>query len=145
MSSLVSTKAVLHKEEETDVCRQLQKWNMLRERRIKLQFAEMKSEWTERWQLQCKQLAVTNSDSINVDALFFSIFPCVGVRLVYWSLRYTATFVIRFHWSLLLASSLHFSSSSAFLRSLFTQSSHLNCVSSSFSATFLLLCLGSFP
>ena len=54
-------------------------------------------------------------------------FPCVGVRLVYWSLRCTATFVIRFHWSLLLAFSLHFSSSSAFLRSLFTQSSHLSC------------------
>ena len=52
---------------------------------------------------------------------------CVGVRLVYWSLRSTATFVICFHWSLLLAFSLHFSSSSAFLRSLFTQSSHLNC------------------
>ena len=54
-------------------------------------------------------------------------FPCVGVRLVYLSLRCTATFVIRFHWSLLLAFSLHFSSSSAFLRSLFTQSSHLSC------------------
>ena len=54
-------------------------------------------------------------------------FPCVGVRLVYSSLRCTATFVIRFHWSLLLAFSLHFSSSSAFLRSLFTQSSHLSC------------------
>ena len=54
-------------------------------------------------------------------------FPCVGVRLVYSSLRCTATFVIRFHWALLLAFSLHFSSSSAFLRSLFTQSSHLSC------------------
>ena len=54
-------------------------------------------------------------------------FPCVGVRLVYSSLRCTATFVIRFHWSLLCAFSLHFSSSSAFLRSLFTQSSHLSC------------------
>ena len=54
-------------------------------------------------------------------------FPCVGVRLVYSSLRCTATLVIRFHWSLLLAFSLHFSSSSAFLRSLFTQSSHLSC------------------
>ena len=57
----------------------------------------------------------------------FSGFPCVGVRLVYSSLRCTATFVIRFHLSLLLAFSLHFSSSSAFLRSLFTQSSHLSC------------------
>ena len=56
-----------------------------------------------------------------------SCFPCVGVRLVYWSLRSTATFVICFHRSLLLAFSLHFSSSSAFLRSLFTQSSHLSC------------------
>ena len=54
-------------------------------------------------------------------------FPCVGVRLVYWSLRSTVTFVICFHWSLLLAFSLHFSSSSAFLRSLFTQSSHHSC------------------
>ena len=56
-----------------------------------------------------------------------SCFPCVGVRLVYWSLRSTATFVICFHRSLLLAFSLHFYSSSAFLRSLFTQSSHLSC------------------
>ena len=54
-------------------------------------------------------------------------FPCVGMRLVYWSLRCTATFVFRFHWSLLLAFSLHFSSSSAVLRSLLTQSSHLSC------------------
>ena len=53
--------------------------------------------------------------------------PCAGVRLVYWSLRSTATFVICFHWSLLLAFSLQFSSSSAFLWSLFTQSSHLSC------------------
>ena len=59
--------------------------------------------------------------------LFFLWFPCVGVRLVYGSLRSTASFVIHFHWSLLLAFSLHFSSSSAFLRSLFTQSSHLSC------------------
>ena len=54
-------------------------------------------------------------------------FPFVGVRLVYWSLQCTATFVICYHWSLLLAFSLHCSSSSAFLRSLFTQSSHLSC------------------
>ena len=59
--------------------------------------------------------------------LFFLWFPCVGVRLVYWSLRSTASFVIRFHWCLLLAFSLHFSSSSAFLRYLFTQSSHISC------------------
>ena len=49
------------------------------------------------------------------------------MRLIYWSLRSTATFVICFHRSLLLAFSLHFSSSSAFLRSLFTQSAHLSC------------------
>ena len=49
------------------------------------------------------------------------------MTLVYWSLPCTATFVFRFHWSLLLAFSLHFSSSSAFLRSLLTQSSHLSC------------------
>ena len=48
------------------------------------------------------------------------------MRLIYWSLRSTATFVICFHWSLLLAFSLHLFSSSAFLRSLFTQSSHLS-------------------
>ena len=58
---------------------------------------------------------------------YSSCFPCVGVRLIYWSLRSTATFVICFHRSLLLVFSLHFSSSSAFLRSLFTQSSHLSC------------------
>ena len=57
----------------------------------------------------------------------FSCFPCVGVRLVHWSLRCTATFIIRFHWSLLGVFSLHFSSSSAFLRYLFTQSYHLRC------------------
>ena len=62
-----------------------------------------------------------------LSVLFFLWFPCVGVRLVYWSLRSTATFVIGFHWSLLLAFSRHFSSSSAFLRSIFTQSSHLSC------------------
>ena len=56
-----------------------------------------------------------------------SCFPCVGVRLVYWSLRSTATFVISFHRSLLLAFSLNFSSSFALLKSLFTQSSHLSC------------------
>ena len=59
--------------------------------------------------------------------LFFLWFPCVRARQVDRSLRSTATFLICFHWSLLLAFSLHFSSSSAFLRSLFTQSSHLNC------------------
>ena len=70
----------------------------------------------------------------NIDSnIFFrnscssSCFPSVWVRLVYWSLRSTATFVISFHWSLLLAFSLHFSSSFAFLKSLFTQSSHLSC------------------
>ena len=47
--------------------------------------------------------------------------------LVYWSLRSTATCVICFHWSLLLAFSLNFSSSCAILRALFTQSSHLSC------------------
>ena len=56
-----------------------------------------------------------------------SCFPRVGVKLIYRSLRSTATFVICFHRSLLLAFSLHFSFSSAFLRSLFTQSSHLSC------------------
>ena len=59
--------------------------------------------------------------------MFFLWFPCIGVRLVYWSLRSTTTFVICFHWSLLLVFSLHFASSSAFLRSLFMQSSHLSC------------------
>ena len=54
-------------------------------------------------------------------------FPYVGVMLIYWSLRSTATFVFFFHWSQLLALSLHFTSSSAVLRSLFTQSSHLSC------------------
>ena len=66
---------------------------------------------------------------IYMSFLWFSLF--VGVRLVYLSLRSTATFVISFCRSLLLAFSLHFSSSSAFLRSLFrslfTQSSHLSC------------------
>ena len=59
--------------------------------------------------------------------LVLPLVPCVGVRLVYWSRRSTATFLIYFHWSLLLTFSLHCSSSSAFIRSLFTQSSHLSC------------------
>ena len=54
-------------------------------------------------------------------------FPWVGVRLIYWLLRSTATFVICVPWSLLLAFSLHLSSSSAFLRSIFTPFSHLRC------------------
>ena len=66
-------------------------------------------------------------DNANESSCSSSCFPCVGVRLIYWSLRSTATFVISFHWSLLLAFSLHFSSSFAFLKSLFTQSSHLSC------------------
>ena len=76
-------------------------------------------------------------------------FPCVGVSLIYWSLRSTgsmATFVICFHWPLLLAFSLHFSSSSAFLRSLFTQSSHLSCCLPRFlepSCCFVLALFGS--
>ena len=43
------------------------------------------------------------------------------------SLSCTATFCKLFQWSLLLAFSLKLSSSSAFLRSLFKQSSHLSC------------------
>ena len=79
-----------------------------------------------RW--QCDNLPRRNNRLlVTQPLLFFLWFPCVGVRLVYWSPRSTATFVICFHWYLLLAFSLHFSSSSAFLRSLFTQSSHLNC------------------
>ena len=56
-----------------------------------------------------------------------SDFPSVEVRQVYLSLRCTAFFVNVFHWSLLLAFSLHFSFSSAFLGSFFTQSSHRSC------------------
>ena len=55
------------------------------------------------------ELIVTESS----ESCSSSGFPCVGVRLIYWSL--------------LLAFSLHFPSSSAFLISLFTHSSHLNC------------------
>ena len=55
-------------------------------------------------------------------------FPFEGVViLIYLSLRSTATFVKKINWSLLLAFSLHFSSSSAFLRSLFAQSSNVRC------------------
>ena len=74
-----------------------------------------------------KKYFLTSSQQTHQVFCSSSGFPCVGVRLVYSSLRCAATFVIRFHWSLLLAFSLHFSSSSAFLRSLFTQSSHLSC------------------
>ena len=61
-------------------------------------------------------------------------------------MRSTATFVISFHWSLLLAFSLNFSSSSAFLKSLFTQSSHLSCGLPRFlepSCFFVLALVGS--
>ena len=68
-------------------------------------------------------LVVHSGLNLAIQTCSSSGFSCVGVRVVYWSLRCTATFVIRFHWLLLLAFSLHFSSSSAFLRSLFTQSS----------------------
>ena len=51
----------------------------------------------------------------------------VRVGVGYVSLSCSATFVIRFPCTLLLAFSLHFSSSSAFPRSLFTQSSHPSC------------------
>ena len=50
--------------------------------------------------------------------------PCVGVKLIYRSLR---SRLLCFHWFLLLAFSLHCSSSCAFLRSLSTQFSHLCC------------------
>ena len=46
-----------------------------------------------------------------------SAFLCVGMRMIYWSLRSTVTFVICFHWSLLLAFSLHFSFSDLFSHS----------------------------
>ena len=79
---------------------------------------------TDSWVMDKKK---TDSWVMDQKKLFFLWFPCVGVGLIYWSLRSMATFVICFHWSLLLAFSLHFSSSSAVLRSLFTQSSHLSC------------------
>ena len=57
--------------------------------------------------------------------LFFLLFPvCEADQL---SLYCTTTFVILSHSSLLLAFSLHVSSSSAFIISLFTQPSHLSC------------------
>ena len=79
-----------------------------------------------------KQLRHLQMDTLKylwqqVSSCSSSGFPLVGVRLVYWSIHCTATFVIFFDWSQLLAFSLHLSSSSAFLRSLFTQSSHRSC------------------
>ena len=59
--------------------------------------------------------------------LFFLLFLLYRGEAGPCSLRSTATFVICLYWSLLLTFSLHFSSSSDFLRSLFTQSSHLSC------------------
>ena len=41
--------------------------------------------------------------------LVLPVVPLCMRRLVYWSIRSTATFVICFHWSLLLAFSRHFS------------------------------------
>ena len=80
-----------------------------------------------------------NKDSLII--LFFLLFLlCRGEADL------TATFVICFHLSLLLAFSLHFSSSSAFLRSLFTQSSHLSCGLPRFlepSCLFVLALFGS--
>ena len=77
--------------------------------------------------LYCPAVVSTSPVFCLMPSLFLLFFPFLGVRLVYWSLWCTATFVICFHLSLLLAFSLHFSSSSAFLRSLFTHSSHLSC------------------
>ena len=71
-----------------------------------------------------------NSKCVRCDRIYLSCSSSgfyVWVRLVYWSLRCMATFVISFHGSLLLAFPLHYSSSPAFLRYVFTQSSHLGC------------------
>ena len=71
-----------------------------------------------------------NSKCVRCDRIYLSCSSSgfyVWVRLVYWSLRCMATFVISFHGSLLLAFPLHYSSSPAFLRYVFTQSSHLSC------------------
>ena len=80
-----------------------------------------------------------NKDSLII--LFFLLFLlCRGEADL------TATFVICFHLSLLLAFSLHCSSSSAFLRSLFTQSAHLSCGLPRFlepSCLFVLALFGS--
>ena len=65
--------------------------------------------------------------SIHEYFLFFLWFPlCRGEAGLLATPMY-GYIVICFHWSPLLAFSVHFSSSSAFLRSLFTQSSHLSC------------------
>ena len=69
---------------------------------------------------------VTSTVSTVCSILVVPLVPfCRGEAGLVVTQRCMATFVTCFHWSLLLAFSLHFSSSSAFLRSLFTQSSHL--------------------
>ena len=60
--------------------------------------------------------------------LFFISFPMCRGDTGQLSLLYAATFVIVFHWSPSLPCSLHFSSSSAFLRPVFTQSTTLAVV-----------------
>ena len=70
-------------------------------------------------------------------------FPCVWLRLVYWSLRSTATFVICVHWSLLFAFSLHFLPPLPFSY-ISSHSPPILALVFLFSGTFLLLCLWYF-
>ena len=78
-----------------------------------------------------------------VTFLLFLSFPIYRGESCKFSLRSTANFVICFHCCLFLAFPRHFYSSSAFLRSLFTQSSHLS-YGLPFFASFMFICLRYF-
>ena len=75
--------------------------------------------------VKCTREGLLQSQNIILFSLCFLLCGVEAGLLV--TPKYGYTFVICFHWSLLLACSLHSSSSSAFLISLFTQPSHLSC------------------
>ena len=81
-----------------------------------------------------EQISHIQEIPINRSLLFFLSFPCCRGEAGQLSLPCTATFVIIFHCSLLLAFSLGFSSSSAFLRYI---SSHNPSI---LAAVFLVFC-----
>ena len=74
---------------------------------------------------------------------FFILFPCCGGEAGHFPHRFTATVVILFHLSLLLAFSLHFSSACAVLRVLCLENPPIFTEVFLIFATSLLLCLAS--
>ena len=62
----------------------------------KRKWGRPKRRFTDVFKEDMAEVEVTEEDTECRNNLFFLWFPCVGMRLVYWSLRSTATFVINF-------------------------------------------------